>query len=64
MPDNNSIIKYPDMALVKQRLYKSGSKDLSAKILSTLSSLPIPNSIKPGETVAVAVGSRKISKID
>jgi len=64
MPDNNFIIKYPDMALVKQRLYKSGSKDLSAKILSTLSSLPIPNSIKPGETVAVTVGSRKISKID
>ncbi|MCG2758594.1 MAG: DUF362 domain-containing protein [Desulfobacteraceae bacterium] len=61
---NNFIIKYPDMALVKQRLYKSEIKDLSAKILSTLSSLPIPNSIKPGETVAVAVGSRKISKID
>ena len=64
MPDNNSIIKYPDMALVKQKLYKSGSKDLSAKILSALSSLPVDNSIKSEETVAVAVGSRNISKID
>ncbi|MBW2742574.1 MAG: DUF362 domain-containing protein, partial [Deltaproteobacteria bacterium] len=59
MSDNNSIIKYPDMALVKQKLYKSGIKDLSA-----LSSLPVDNSIKPEETVAVAVGSRNISKIE
>ncbi|MCJ7617781.1 MAG: DUF362 domain-containing protein [Desulfobacterales bacterium] len=64
MPDNNSIIKYPDMALVKQKLYKSGINDLSTKILSTLSSLPIVNSINSEETVAVAVGSRNINKID
>jgi len=43
MPDNNSIIKYPDMAFVKQKLHKSGGKDLFAKILSALSSLPISN---------------------
>ena len=64
MPYNNSIIKYPDMALVKQRLYKSGINDLSTKILSTLSSLPIVNTIKSEETVAVAVGSRNINQID
>ncbi|MDL1968282.1 MAG: DUF362 domain-containing protein [Deltaproteobacteria bacterium] len=51
------MIKYPEMALVKQKLYKSRSKDLSA-----LSSLPVDDSIKLEETVVV--GSRNISKIN
>ncbi len=55
---------YPDMAVVKQKLYSSGINDISAAVLSALSAFTISEMVKPGKTVAVAVGSRGINRID
>ncbi len=55
---------YPDVALVRQQLYTSGIKNVSEAILPPLSTVPTVAATKPGETVAVAVGSRGINKID
>ncbi|OIN96834.1 MAG: DUF362 domain-containing protein [Deltaproteobacteria bacterium CG1_02_45_11] len=56
-------MKYPETALIKQKLYFLTIKDIPAAVFSTLSVLP-SFLINPGETVAVAVGSRGISRID
>ena len=56
-------MKYPETALIKQKLYSSKIKDIPAAVSSTISVLP-SLMINPGETVAVAVGSRGISRID
>jgi len=55
---------YPDMAVVKQKLYSSGINDIPAAVLSALSAFTISDMVKPGKTVAVAVGSRGINRID
>jgi len=56
-------MKYPETALIKQKLYSSKIKDIPAAVSSTISVLP-SLMINPGETVAVAVGSRGISRIN
>ncbi len=56
-------MKYPETALIKQKLYSSKIKDIPAAVSSTISVLP-SLMINPGETVAVAAGSRGISRID
>lgn len=61
---NLSTINFPDMAFVKQKLYRSEISDISGGVASSLGSLPAFNATSPGDTVAVAVGSRGISKID
>jgi len=60
-PDN---ITYPDIALVKQKLESSDMSNVPAAVISALSDLPLSNMVHPGETVAVAIGSRGINKLD
>ncbi len=56
-------LKYPDMAVVKQKLFSSKLHDIKGTVSSALSNLP-GTEIQKGDTVAVAVGSRGISRID
>lgn len=62
--NNTKPMTYPDMAVVKQKLYSSGINDIPAAVLSALSAFTISDMVKPGKTVAVAVGSRGINRID
>ncbi len=62
--NNTKPMTYPDMAVVKQKLYSSGINDIPATVLSALSAFTISDMVKPGKTVAVAVGSRGINRID
>ena len=62
--NNTKFMTYPDMAVVKQKLYSSGINDIPAAVLSALSAFTISDMVKPGKTVAVAVGSRGINRID
>ena len=62
--DNIISVQYPEVALVKQKLHKSAIPDVSYTVLESLKSLPLEDRIKPGQTVAVAVGSRGIHRID
>ena len=64
MTYKNKPLKFPHMALVKQTLFSSRIGDIPGALLSSLAVQPFLNKIKPGETVAVAVGSRGISGID
>ena len=52
----------PRMARVKQQFSGPMLQDIPAAVRQTLGSLPLP--IKPGQTVALAVGSRGIANID
>jgi hypothetical protein len=62
--DNSDLIKSTNFALVKQKLFKSKLKDLADTLAKTLANLTLDQTIKPGQSVAVAVGSRGISQID
>jgi hypothetical protein len=62
--DNIISVRYPELALVKQKLYKSAIPDVPYTVLESLKSLTLEDRIKPGQTVAVAVGSRGINRID
>jgi hypothetical protein len=62
--DNIISFQYPEVALVKQKLYKSAIPDVPYTVLESLKSLPLENGINPGQTVAVAVGSRGIHRVD
>ncbi len=55
---------YPEVALIQQRLEASGLEDLPKAVMDSLSVIPVLNMTKPGDTVAVAVGSRGIRHID
>jgi len=57
-------IKYPDMAFISQKLSSSPLTDVSGAVSSSLLSVSSGLNIRNGETVAVAVGSRGIDKID
>ena len=56
-------VKYPSSAYVRQTLTFSPLNDIPSSVASKLSSLS-PGDFKQGETVAVAVGSRGIDKIN
>lgn len=62
--DNSDLIKYPKFALVKQKLFKSTIKNISNTLAKTLANLTLNQAVNPGQSVAVAVGSRGISQID
>ena len=62
--DNIISVQYPEVALVKQKLYKSAIPDVPHAVLESLNSLSLEDRIKSGQTVAVAVGSRGIHCID
>jgi len=51
---------FPQMAVIQQDLYRSQTMDLQARIWETLKNCTQNQKISPGETVAVAVGSRGI----
>ena len=57
-------IHFPKMAFVKQKLISSKLEKLSEAVSSALTGLILPQEIKPGQTVAVAIGSRGINQID
>jgi len=57
-------MKFPDMAVVKQKLSSSPIHDIPTTVWSSLSALPLFDATKAGKTVAVAVGSRGICHID
>jgi hypothetical protein len=62
--DNKMSVQFPEIALVKQKLYRSAIPDIPYTVLESLKSLPLKDRIKPGQTVAVAVGSRGIHQLD
>jgi hypothetical protein len=62
---NNKISnQYPEVALVKQTLNRSAIPDVPRAVMESLKSLTLEDRLKPGQTVAVAVGSRGIDCID
>jgi hypothetical protein len=52
---------FPEMALIRQKLHAEMLEDIPAAVGNALQDLHIPSMAKPGEGVAVAVGSRGIS---
>ncbi len=62
--DIKKTIKYPEMALIKQKLCSAAVRDIPALVQSTLLNLLDIKKTKNGQSVAVAVGSRGIDKID
>jgi hypothetical protein len=56
--------KSPEMAVVKQKLYRSQIPDVSGAVSRALAGLLRSDEIKEGQTVAIAVGSRGIDRID
>lgn len=55
---------YPEVARVRQALQRAALGDVPQAVRSALASLAIEGLTRPGETVAVAVGSRGINAID
>jgi hypothetical protein len=54
---------FPEMALVRQKLHAEKLEDTPAAVSKALRSFHLTSVVKPGESVAVAVGSRGISHI-
>lgn len=54
---------FPEMALVRQKLHAEKIQDIPAAVGKALQGLQLELSAKPGESVAVGVGSRRISQI-
>ncbi|UCG81473.1 MAG: DUF2088 domain-containing protein, partial [Desulfobacterales bacterium] len=54
---------FPEMALVRQKLHAEKLEDIPASVGKALQGLQLASVAKPGESVAVAVGSRGISHI-
>ena len=57
-------LTYPEVARVRQALHQAALGDVPQAVRSALASLAIEGLTRPGETVAVAVGSRGINAID
>lgn len=57
-------LPYPEVARVRQALHRAALGDVPQAVRSALTSLPIEGLTRPGESVAVAVGSRGINAID
>ena len=54
---------FPEIALVRQNLHAKELQDISAAVGTALEAFNLPLATKPGESVAVCVGSRGISRI-
>ncbi|UCD87346.1 MAG: DUF2088 domain-containing protein [Desulfobacterales bacterium] len=54
---------FPEMALVRQKLHAEKLEDIPVSVGKALQGLQLASVAKPGESVAVAVGSRGISHI-
>jgi hypothetical protein len=57
------IMLFPEMALVRQKLHAERLEDIPAAVSKAVDGLHLASLTKPGESVAVAVGSRGISHI-
>jgi hypothetical protein len=55
---------FPEMAMVQQKLVRAAIDDIPLAVHSALSAANLKGLIKPGDTVAVAIGSRGISGIE
>ncbi|NVL89625.1 MAG: DUF2088 domain-containing protein [Desulfobacterales bacterium] len=54
---------FPEMALVRQRLHAEKLEDIPAATNKAIQGLHLASATKPGDSIAVAVGSRGISHI-
>ncbi|MBW1742624.1 MAG: DUF2088 domain-containing protein [Deltaproteobacteria bacterium] len=54
---------FPEIALVRQNLHAKELQDIPAAVGTALEAFNLPSATKPGESVAVCVGSRGISQI-
>jgi hypothetical protein len=54
---------FPEMALVRQRLHTEKLEDVAGAVTKALSGLSLMEGVRPGASVAVAVGSRAISNL-
>ena len=54
---------FPDVALVRQKLHAEKLQDVPAAVSTALEAIRLSSATKPGESVAVCVGSRGISQI-
>ena len=57
------MLDFPHIFRVRQKFDKSRIEDVAAEVESQLAHLLLRNIIKPGQTVAIAVGSRGIANI-
>lgn len=55
---------FPEVATVRQSLCSAAIEDIAAAVRAAVHAFPIGARTKPGESVAVAVGSRGIRRID
>jgi hypothetical protein len=55
---------FPEMAMVKQRVYRAAIADIPQAVSSALNAANLSSELKPGHTVAIAVGNRGISGIE
>ncbi len=62
--NSHTQVTYPEMAVIRQALFSNKIQDIPDRIFSTISKLPEKNFPEPGSSIAVAVGSRGIDKID
>jgi hypothetical protein len=62
--DNINSVQSLDVAVIKQKLSHFAIRDISGAVSNTLKNLSLGKRIKPGQTVAVAVGSRGIHQLD
>lgn len=56
--------KYPEMAAIKQGLFNSDLYGIENAVAATLSDLSLQHCSRPGDTVAIGVGSRGIHRLD
>jgi hypothetical protein len=54
---------YPEMVLVRQRLHAQKIEDVRSAVRKAIKTLDLKKFSKPGESVAIGVGSRSISQI-
>ncbi|WP_459938629.1 nickel pincer cofactor-dependent isomerase, group 22 [Desulfonatronum parangueonense] len=57
-------IRFPDMALVRQKLDSTELGSVAAVLAVQANALNFREKVKPGQTVAIAVGSRGIHRLD
>ena len=61
---NHPFFNFPEMAFVRQKLFRSDIDNVAGAARLALQALPDHDRANPGSTVAVAVGSRKIDGLD
>jgi len=60
---NTDSQRFPQVALVRQKLYRAPLKDVAASLQAALAQRALTDRVQPGRRVAVAVGSRGIDRL-